>query len=300
MRNFKALTLFCFILGCGTQGPDGADGNACSVSDNGDGTATLTCSDGTEEVLSSGTRGEDGAAGETGADGPDGLPGPDGEDGANGKDGRDCSVTQNDDGTATITCSDGTSTTIGVDVDSSQDTTGGNGGGCFGAASDLIISEYIEGSSYNKAIEIFNGTSNTVTLNGYTLQRGTNGGALTTMLQLSGSLEPGEVHVVCNGGANAEIIAQCDQSSGALTFNGNDAVALNRGSVTLDVVGQPGQDPGSAGWSVSTGSTTDYTLVRKSNITSGSTNWSEGASQWDVYEENNVYYLGTHGFDCDE
>ena len=300
MRNFKALTLFAFVLGCGTPGPDGADGNACSVADNGDGTATLTCTDGTEELLTSGTRGEDGAAGETGANGPDGLPGPNGDDGANGKDGRDCSVTDNGDGTATITCTDGSSTTIGVDVDSSQDTTGGNGGGCFGTASDLIISEYIEGSGQNKAIEIFNGTDSAITLNGYTLQVGRNGSAsLSTLAQLTGSLEPGEVHVVCNGSANAEILAQCDQTAG-LTFNGNDAVALNRGSQTLDVVGQVGQDPGSTGWTVATGATANYTLVRKSDITSGSTNWSEGVAQWDVYDENNVYYLGTHGFDCDE
>lgn len=298
MRNFKALTVFCWFLGCGAPGTDGQDGNSCTVVDNGDGTATLTCTDGTEELLTGGVRGEDGEKGADGATGPDGLAGADGENGAGGKEGRDCTVTQNDDGTATITCTDGTSTTIGVGVDGSQNTTGGNGGGCFGQATDLLISEYIEGSGQNKAIEIFNGTSATVPLNGYTLQKGVNGGALSTMSQLSGLLAPGEVYVVCNGGANAELRAQCDHESGSVSFNGNDAVALMKGSVTIDVIGQVGQNPGPS-WDVDTGSTKDYTLVRKSDITSGSTDWSEGAAQWDIYEVDNIYYLGTHGFDCD-
>ncbi|WP_231745120.1 lamin tail domain-containing protein [Lysinibacillus sp. F5] len=37
-------------------------------------------------------------------------------------------------------------------------------------ANDLIISEYIEGKSFNKAIEIYNGTGSAVDLNNYTLE----------------------------------------------------------------------------------------------------------------------------------
>ena len=299
MRKIKALTIFVCVLGCGTAGPDGTDGNSCTVVDNQDGTATIVCTDGSEELISSGARGEDGAAGDDGSVGPKGLPGANGLNGENGKDGRDCSVEANGDGTATISCTDGSSTTIGVDVDDSQDTTGGNGGGCFGAATDLIISEYIEGSSQNKAIEIFNGTSDAISLNGYTLQKGVNGQALSTMSQLSGTLEAGAVFVVCNGAANEEILAQCDLTSGGVSFNGNDAVALKRGSQTIDVVGQVGQDPGPSGWTAGEGSTEDHSLVRLGSVTQGSTNWGEGSTQWVAYEKDTTYYLGTHGFDCE-
>lgn len=61
-----------------------------------------------------------------GAKGPAGAPGRDGQDGQNGQDGQDgsdgssCTVTDNHDGTHTITCSDGTSVTV------SNGATGGN------------------------------------------------------------------------------------------------------------------------------------------------------------------------------
>lgn len=300
MRKILNLFVFSMLFACGTPGADGTDGRNCTVKDNGDTTVTLTCTDGTNETFASGANGEDGAAGDQGASGPQGLPGADGADGDNGQDGRDCTVEDNDDGTATIVCSDGTRTVIGINADTDQNSTGGNGGGCFGSATDLIISEYIEGSSQNKAIEIFNGTSETLNIGSYSLKKGVNGASLATMVNLSGTLAPGETYVVCNGQANDDIKDQCDQESGAMSFNGDDAVALVKsGSTTIDVIGQVGQDPGTE-WSVSPeGATKDFTLVRKSTIEAGSTNWSTGSGEWDVYPQDTTYYLGTHGFECD-
>ncbi len=40
---------------------------------------------------------------------------------------------------------------------------------------DLFISEYIEGSNFNKAIEIYNGTGSNVDLSNYTLELYSNG-----------------------------------------------------------------------------------------------------------------------------
>lgn len=56
---------------------------------------------------------------------------------------------------------------------------------CFGVmlaegysqATDLIISEYAEGTSFNKYIEIYNGTGDSVDLTGYELWRVSNGGS---------------------------------------------------------------------------------------------------------------------------
>ena len=82
--NIRVLVAGClpFLLAsCGAQA-----GN-CTVADHGDGTATITCPDGTTAMVG-------------------------GRDGTNGMDGRSCSVTDNGDGTATLLCDDGTSATI--------------------------------------------------------------------------------------------------------------------------------------------------------------------------------------------
>lgn len=46
----------------------------------------------------------------------------------------------------------------------------------FGQAADLFFSEYVEGSSNNKALEIFNGTGVAVDLSQYSVKLGSNGG----------------------------------------------------------------------------------------------------------------------------
>src|SRR5699024_7047417 len=48
------------------------------------------------------------------------------------------------------------------------------------AAHDLFISEYIEGSSYNKPIEIYNGTGSSVKLSDYQLELYSNGSDKST------------------------------------------------------------------------------------------------------------------------
>ena len=107
--------------------------------------------------------------------------------------------------------------------------------------SDLIVSEYVEGSSYNKAIEIYNGTGADVDLSAYTLQKQANGaGEYGNALELSGTLADGLTYVI--------VVENCDNndlrdladlliSSQAMNFNGNDAVALFKGSEKIDEVG---------------------------------------------------------------
>jgi len=89
----------------GKPGADGKDGSSCAVTDNEDGTKTVSCDDGTSVTLSNGTDGEDG---------PQGDPGAQGEP---GKDGSSCSVATNEDGAKTITCDDGTSVTLADGAD---------------------------------------------------------------------------------------------------------------------------------------------------------------------------------------
>jgi hypothetical protein len=55
------------------DGATGAAGSSCMVTDNGNGTKTVSCDDGTSVIVSDGAAGQDGAAGEDGANGNDGL-----------------------------------------------------------------------------------------------------------------------------------------------------------------------------------------------------------------------------------
>lgn len=104
-------------------------------------------------------------------------------------------------------------------------------GTCTGA-NELFISEYIEGSSNNKAIEIYNGTGQTVNLaaEGYALEFYFNGKTYPgTTIPLSGILASGDVFVVADDGASSDILAVTDQTSTRSFFNGDDAVVLRKG-----------------------------------------------------------------------
>ena len=100
-------------------------------------------------------------------------------------------------------------------------------------ASDLFFSEYIEGSSNNKALEIYNATGAAVDLaaGGYNVQMYFNGGISAGLtISLTGTVASGDVFVLAHSSANATILAQADQTNGAGWFNGDDAVMLVKGA----------------------------------------------------------------------
>ncbi|MEQ6124159.1 endonuclease, partial [Pseudotenacibaculum sp. MALMAid0570] len=93
-----------------------------------------------------------------------------------------------------------------------------------GTATELLLSEYIEGSSNNKALEIANFTGSAVDLSAYDLRKATNGsGSWGSTYQLSGTLANGDVFVIANSSAIAAItsVADVTTGSGIVTFNGN-------------------------------------------------------------------------------
>jgi predicted extracellular nuclease len=99
-------------------------------------------------------------------------------------------------------------------------------------AAGLFFSEYVEGSSYNKALEIYNGTGAAVNLaaEGYAVQIYFNGSASPGQtISLSGSLADGDVYVLAHTSADPGILAVADQTSGNVLFNGDDAVVLRKG-----------------------------------------------------------------------
>lgn len=110
--------------------------------------------------------------------------------------------------------------------------------------SDLIISEYVEGSGQNKALELYNGTGADVDLAAYSLMKQTNGaGEYTNEVTLTGTLAAGATYVIVNSGTSdnpvdAELAALADLTENKITaFNGDDAVALFKNGEKIDEVG---------------------------------------------------------------
>jgi len=172
--------------------------------------------------------------------------------------------------------------------------------------SDLFISEYVEGWSNNKALEIYNPTASAIDLSEYMVIRYSNGATSATSanaVQLTGTIAPYDVQVAVlekldpNGtGQDAPVWdslqARADEyycpdynTSNAFYWNGNDAVALAKGDVAnvgaailVDLFGKIGEDPGD-GWSTDfpyTGAgvvvTKDHSLIRKPTVLKGETN----------------------------
>ena len=152
------------------------------------------------------------------------------------------------------------------------------------AASDLFFSEYIEGSSSNKAIEIYNGTGFTVDLSTYKVKLYSNGATTAnSTLSLTGSLSDGDVFVIYNSSASSAITAVGDLSSGVANFNGDDVVTLENNTLVIDTIGDIPQSSVFA---------SDVTLVRNGNIAAGNLTYTP--SEWSSYAIDTFTYLGQH------
>jgi phage tail protein X len=170
-------------------------------------------------------------------------------------------------------------------------------------AGDLIISQYIEGSGENKAIEIYNGTGAAINLNtlGYKLRFYFNGASSPGLIiPLTGTVANGDVYVVAKSVADPAILAQADQTNTASWYNGDDAIELVKSfmDTPVDILGQIGVDPGTQ-WGTGLQSTADNTLRRKTSIIAGDTNGGNAfdpATEWDGYATDDFTGLGSHSF----
>lgn len=170
------------------------------------------------------------------------------------------------------------------------------------ACAELFFSEYIEGTSQDKALEIFNPTTNAIALAGYTVEIYSNGSSTpSSSISLTGSVASQDVFVLANPSASAGILAVTDQTDGGLTHNGNDAIVLlNPIGDTIDIIGQVGIDPGTA-WSGGSASTEGQVLVRKASVQSGIFNTPstfDPSIEWDDYLLSDLSHLGNHIGSC--
>lgn len=166
----------------------------------------------------------------------------------------------------------------------------------------MFISEYIEGTSSNKAVEIYNGTGAEVDLTPYSVRLANNGNDWDTTCDMTGTLAAGDVYVISNASAAPAIVAVSNETSTITYYNGDDAVGLFYSTTLIDIVGVPNLNP-LVKWDVAgvEDATAEHTLVRKNTVTVGNTDWSASAgtdatdSEWIVYPQNTFTYLGSHG-----
>lgn len=182
----------------------------------------------------------------------------------------------------------------------------------------LFFSQYVEGSDFNKYLEIYNPTNATINLTGYTVKAYHNGspfsGSPNFTINLSGTIASGATYVIRHTSATAwGGVSQ--QATGDLQFNGNDALVLeDNSSNILDIFGSVGNDPitewrGDFGGVIK--GTENRTFLRKSCIYRGVTvnpglpgkfGFPTLALEWDtaaVDTNNSVVGLGSHNYGID-
>jgi endonuclease I/chitodextrinase len=156
-------------------------------------------------------------------------------------------------------------------------------------ATELFFSEYIEGSSNNKALEIINNTASPIDMSIYSLKRQVNGsGAWNTSLSLTGTLYESSVYVIVNSSIALtcydKTTANISTTADALLFNGNDPVGLFKNDVLIDIIGT--FDGGTADFAI------NQTLRRKSTIISPNTTFDKNL-EWDTFITDTCNGLGS-------
>ena len=151
--------------------------------------------------------------------------------------------------------------------------------------SELFFSEYVEGSGYNKALEIVNLTGNTIALNPYTIKRQSNG-TWESPLQLVGSIIVNDVYVIINGSSTlAKLQEEKDlevANATPMTFNGDDRIGLFKNDVLIDIIGDlDGTDTFAE----------NMTLRRNTDVEGPSTDFSE-QREWAAFDANEVSDIG--------
>jgi hypothetical protein len=128
--------------------------------------------------------------------------------------------------------------------------------------------------------------------------------APTASVTLSGTLSAQSVYVVTSSGngqnpTDQAILDVTDITSDVAVFTGNDAIELQYQGTAVDIIGIIGDDPGGNGWVFGNSSTANHVLVRRQEVTSGSTDWNLVSGQWISYDPTDYSHLGSHdAYNC--
>lgn len=158
-------------------------------------------------------------------------------------------------------------------------------------AKDLIITKYIEGTNFNKAIEINNKTGHAVNLNNYRLniqfQNTTTGSFYNgNTYELEGSIENNETFVILNPNAALSCYnnstAKFVTASDPMMFSGTQYVELAYNKTfAVDVIGTK----------FVSNTNSDVSLYRKNTVTQPSATFS--LAEWDSYPVNYCQNAGS-------
>ena len=196
-------------------------------------------------------------------------------------------------------------------------------GSCIieGGECGLFISEYAEGSSNNKYLELYNPTGSPIFLDEYTFGNCSNGcddlmmsnnvtdnvDFWTFNFPAGSQVAPGGTFIVAHPTADPIILAVADMTYTYLS-NGDDAYVLvniaGGDTTVVDIIGDLGADPGS-GFAVAgvLNATQNNTLVRKPEVSTGNGgDWAASAgtneidTEWIINPSNDWTNLGIHTF----
>ncbi|WP_395058000.1 endonuclease [Flavobacterium sp.] len=164
------------------------------------------------------------------------------------------------------------------------------------SVTNLYFSEYLEGFSNNKALEITNVTGVSVNLSTYSIKKQTNGaGSWSTGIILSGTIANNAKYVIVNSLISSTCYstttANLSTTSTDMTFNGNDAIGLFKNGVLIDVIGD--FNGGTANFSA------DETLRRKATATVPKATFNK-TTDWDVFATDTCTGLGNKSGNTDE
>lgn len=178
---------------------------------------------------------------------------------------------------------------------------------------EIFFSEYLEGSSNNKALELVNLTDADIDLSPYSIKRQSNGGLNGADWEfnfpLTGKvIKSKDVFVVVNEAAGEHPASKSqkgiaagnflisiadtirvhngDTNFGApLNFNGDDPIGLFKNNVLIDIIGTYNSGQIDFG--------EDKTLRRKMNITQPNTTFDIN-NEWDIFDKDNADDFGLH------
>ena len=166
------------------------------------------------------------------------------------------------------------------------------------APTSLMFSVYIEGSSNNKALEVYNPTGASVDLSDYAVAVYSNGATSPSItIDMTGTLAAGGRWTLAHSLAATELVDAADALTSAGIWNGDDAIQLHRAGVVVDSFGQTGARP-AGGWSGGGVATQDRSLVRSGCVVdTDPLNEFDPSAQWTGHPNNTFSVLGT--FTCD-
>ena len=100
---------------------------------------------------------------------------------------------------------------------------------------DLIFSEIVEGTSENRALELYNKSDKEIDLGKYSIDIQLMSGVRT--ISLEGTLSSKTTYVITYSNSNEELKSKADLISDNLMFNGSQPLQLKKGNKVVDVLG---------------------------------------------------------------